>query len=86
MPFASSTVMTPSCPTRSIASAICCPIVASEFAEIVATCSIPFLPCTGLEFFLMCSTTASTALSIPRLSSIGFAPAVTYLLPSRKIA
>src|SRR3989475_7862740 len=31
-------------------------------------------------------TTASTAASMPRLSPIGFAPAVTFLRPSRKIA
>ena len=35
---------------------------------------------------LSCSTTASTARSMPRFSSIGLAPAVTFFRPSRKIA
>jgi hypothetical protein len=52
------------------------------FAEIVPTCSI-ILPLTGLLSFLSCALTAATASSIPRLSAIGLAPAVTFLLPSR---
>ncbi len=80
--FASSTVMTPSLPTFSIASAMMRPIVSSLFAEIVPTCSI-ILPLTGLLSFLSCALTAATASSIPRLSAIGLAPAVTFLLPSR---
>src|ERR1035441_4969022 len=43
-------------------------------------------PDTGFESFLISSTATSTALSIPRLIAIGFAPAVTALTPSRKIA
>ena len=78
--------MTPSCPTLSMTSAICFPIVVSELAEIVAICSISSLPTTGREDADKPLTITSTALSIPRLSSIGLAPAVTYLLPSVKIA
>ena len=37
----------------------------------------------GLADLLQLSTTTSTALSMPRLISIGFAPAVTFLTPSR---
>ena len=85
-PLASSTVMTPSLPTFSIASAIRLPISVSLLAEMVPTCAISFLPVVGTEIFLSSSTTASTALSMPRLISIGFAPAVTFLRPSRKIA
>jgi hypothetical protein len=39
-----------------------------------------------LESFFSSSVTASTAASMPRLSPIGLAPAVTFLSPSRKIA
>ena len=46
--LASSTVMTPSLPTFSIASAIRSPIVGSLFAEIVPTWAISFLPAVGL--------------------------------------
>ena len=80
--FASSTVMTPSLPTFSIACAMMPPIVSSLFAEIVPTCAIIF-PLTGLLSFLSSSVTAATAFSIPRLRAIGLAPAVTFLLPSR---
>src|ERR1043166_8802256 len=74
--FASSTVMTPSLPTFSIASAMILPIVSSPLAEIVPTCAI-MLPLTSRFSFLMLSTTTSTAFSMPRFSSIGFAPATT---------
>ena len=80
--FDSSTVMTPSLPTFSIASAMILPIVESLLAEIVPTCAT-MLPDTGRDIFLICSTTASTARSMPRLSSIGLAPATTFLAPSR---
>ena len=82
MDFASSTVITPSLPTFSIAWAMMPPIVSSLFAEIVPTCAIIF-PLTGLLSFLSSSVTAATAFSIPRLTAIGLAPAVTFLLPSR---
>ena len=46
MVLASSTVITPSLPTLSMASAMILPIVASLFAEIVPTCAI-MSPLTG---------------------------------------
>ena len=84
--FASSTVMTPSFPTLPIASERISPIVSSLFAEIVPTWAIS--PASRVAFDCLCSasTIAPTAASIPRLSSIGFIPATTSLLPSRKIA
>ena len=48
----------------------------------VATCFILSLSePTSLESFLSSETTVSTALSIPLLMSIGFAPAATFLRP-----
>ncbi len=79
----SSTVITPSLPTFSMASAMMPPIVSSLLAEMVPTWAI-ILPFTGLLSFLSSSTTRATAFSIPFLSSIGLAPAVTFLIPSRK--
>ena len=52
----------------------------------VPTCAISFLPAVGTEIAFSSATMAATALSMPRLSAIGFAPAVTFLRPSRKIA
>src|SRR5438094_366050 len=78
--------MTPSLPTFSIASAIRLPIVLSLFEAIVATWAISFLSLVALENPLRSFTTASTAASMPRLSPMGLAPAVTFLRPSRKIA
>ena len=83
--FDSSTVMTPSLPTFSIASAMIVPIASSLFAEIMPTCAI-ILPLTGLLTFFSSSTTAATAFSIPSLRFIGLAPAVTFFRPSRSIA
>ena len=80
--MASSTVMTPSLPTLSIASAMIVPIVSSLLAEMVPTWAI-ILPLTGLLSFFSSSVTAATAISMPRFRSIGLAPAVTFLLPSR---
>src|SRR5438270_2172471 len=81
MPWESSTVITPSLPTLSIASAMSSPILASwdEMAATWATSSWPF---TGTESFLISSTTAWTAFSIPIFSCIGLAPAVTLRKPS----
>ena len=73
MHLASSTVMTPSLPTFSIASAMIFPIASSLLAEMVPTWAI-ILPFTGLLSFFSSSVTAATALSIPRLSSMGLAP------------
>ena len=79
----SSTVMTPSLPTFCIASASLAPISLSPLALIVPTCSISFGSFVCFASFLSDSTTASTALSMPRLISIGLWPAATSLLPSR---
>ena len=74
--------MTPSLPTLSIASAMILPIVSSLFAEMVPTCAT-MLPATSFFIFLSSAVIASTAFSIPRLMSIGLAPATTFRAPSR---
>ena len=56
--FDSSTVMTPSLPTFSIASAIRLPIVLSLFEAIVATWAISFLSLVDFESFFSSSVTA----------------------------
>src|SRR5208282_5874167 len=85
-PLPSSTVITPSLPTLSIASAMVLPMESSALAEIAPTCEISLLVVQGLLIFFSSSTTASTALSMPRLRSMGFIPAATYLKPSAQIA
>src|SRR5690349_10654181 len=77
----SSTVITPSLPTLSIASAMSSPIFAS-WDEIAATCATSSWPLTGTASFLISSTTASTAFSIPIVSCIGLAAAVPLRKPS----
>ena len=52
-------------------------------AEIDATCSCSLWLFTGFDIFFSSSTMVSTALSMPRFRSIGFAPAATFLIPSR---
>ncbi len=74
--------MTPSLPTFSIASAMIVPMVWSLLAEMVPTWAI-MLPLTGLAIFLISAVMTSTAFSMPRLSSIGLAPATTLRAPSR---
>ena len=81
----SSTFTTPSLPTLSIASAITSPISRSR-AEMVATRAMSSLPEISFDCDFRSSTTDSTAVSMPRLSPIGFAPAATFLRPSRTIA
>jgi hypothetical protein len=81
----SSTFTTPSLPTFSIASAIASPISRSRETT-VPTRAMSSLPETSLEFALRSSTTAFTALSMPRLRPIGLAPAATFFRPSRTIA
>src|SRR5215813_13250113 len=83
--FASSTVMTPSLPTFFIASARNLPISVSPLAEMVPTWAISSFEVTFFELVLRCSTTDSTARSMPRLRSIGFMPAATDLAPSLTI-
>ncbi len=80
--LASSTVMTPSLPTFSMASAMILPMVSSELAEMVPTWAI-MLPLTGLAILRISAVMASTAFSMPRFSSIGLAPATTLRAPSR---
>ena len=77
-PRASSTVMTPSLPTFSIASAMILPISGSLFAEMAPTEAISSLPSTGLAIASMASAAALAPSSMPRLTSIGLAPAVTF--------
>ena len=81
----SSTVITPSLPTFSIALEISWPIVSSD-ADIDAICAIALEPLTGLDSFLSCSTATSVAFSMPRRMTIGLAPAATFFRPSRIIA
>ena len=50
------------------------------------TWAISLVVVQGLEIFFSSSTTAMTALSMPRFRSIGFMPAATYFMPSRTIA
>src|SRR5665213_579431 len=81
-PLPSSTVMTPSLPTLSIASEIVLPISGSALAEMAPTCAISLEVVHGLEIFFSSSTAVATALSMPRRRSIGFMPAATYFMPS----
>src|SRR5580765_202304 len=85
-PLPSSTVITPSLPTLSIASAIVLPISGSALAEMAPTWAISFDELHGREIFFSSSTDVATALSMPRLRSIGFMPAATYFMPSATIA
>src|SRR5437867_5305379 len=84
--LASSTVITPSLPTFCMASAIILPILASPFDEMVPTCATSAEEPTFFARFSMSLTTAATAMSMPRLRSIGFMPAATDLAPSFTIA
>jgi hypothetical protein len=84
--LASSTVMTPSLPTFSMALAIMSPISLSPLAEMAPTWAISWLVVTFLEVFLISSTTFRTAFSTPRFRSIGFMPAATDLVPSTTMA
>ena len=81
----SSTVITPSSPTFSIASAIRLPI-SSSAAEIEATCAFAALVSTFWETFFSSSTSTSTAFLIPFFRTIGLAPAATLRIPSLIIA
>ena len=82
----SSTVITPSLPTFSIASAMISPIASSPFAEMAPTCAIAVVSFVGFDSPRSPSTVLTTALSMPRLRSIGFIPAATAFRPSRIIA
>ena len=77
----SSTVMTPSLPTLSIASAMVLPISAS-WAEMAATEAISSWLSISRAWLRIASATASVAFSMPRLRPIGLAPAATLRRPS----
>ena len=81
MVLLSSTVMTPSLPTRSIASPISSPTVGS-WAEMVATPAMAARSSTGVAASSSAACTASTAARMPRPSAIGLAPAATLRMPS----
>ena len=81
----SSTVMTPSLPTLSMASAIISPISVSA-AEIDATWAICSLESVSLAMPCRRSTAASTPASMPFFSDIGLAPAATLRRPSWTMA
>src|SRR2546422_5805410 len=83
--FDSSTVITPSLPTLSSASAIVLPISLSA-AAVAAICAISSFDAISLDSFLIASTAASTAFSIPRLRAIGLAPAATFFIPPLTMA
>src|SRR3954470_7881203 len=76
----SSTVMTPSLPTRSNASPIRSPTSAS-WAETVATPAMAARPSTGVAALSRAACTASTAARMPRPSAVGLAPAATLRIP-----
>ena len=80
--FDSSTVMTPSPPTFSIASAISSPIAVSLCAEIVATCAFSLRLLTGFAWLVSALTATSSPRSSPRFKSIALAPAATLRTPS----
>ena len=83
MDLASSTVIVPSLPTLSMASAMILPMESSPLAEMVATWAISALSFTVLLCLRRASVMRTTAASMPRLSVVGFAPAVTFFRPSR---
>ena len=86
IPEPSSTVITPSFPTFSIASAIISPTFVSPFADMEPTCAIAELSLQGEESFFTSPTATCIALSMPLLRSIGFIPAATDFNPSFTIA
>jgi|GEM_PF-4726964 len=58
----------------------------SLLAATAATSAISLRPCTLRLMRRSSATTASTALSIPRLRAIALAPAARFFSPSSKIA
>src|SRR5690606_30752728 len=84
--FASSTWITPSLPTFSIALAISSPMSDSLLAEMEATFAQSSLVFTGLASEETSFTSAAVAASMPRFRSIGDPPAMTYLRPSLTMA
>ncbi len=82
----SSTVMTPSLPTLSMASAIILPICSSWLAELVPTWATWAELSTFFDIRLSSSTITSTAMLIPRWICVGLAPLATFFRPSEKMA
>ncbi len=82
----SSTVITPSLPTLSIASAIRSPTSMSPPAEIAAVDAICSLVSTSFAIKSSSSLTIATARSMPFFKPMGFAPAATLRRPSRTSA
>src|SRR5262245_4814387 len=82
----SSTVITPSLPTRSSASAINSPIALSLLALIAPTAATSSLLVTFLPISSSLLVAASTALSMPRRTAVGLLPATTFRRPSLKMA
>mmetsp|Transcript_45887 Transcript_45887/g.129833 ORF Transcript_45887/g.129833 Transcript_45887/m.129833 type:complete len:244 (+) Transcript_45887:1230-1961(+) len=80
------TVMVPSLPTFWKASVIKFPICESPFAAMVATLLMLEGDSIMVAWDAKSSRTIFTALSMPRLMSMGFMPAATALQPSRKMA
>ena len=81
-PLDSSTVMTPSLPTLSMASAMILPMDSSLLAEMAPTWAIISPLTSPAELLESPRSTASTALSMPFLIRMGLAPAATYFRPS----
>src|SRR4051794_6579506 len=81
MVLLSSTVITPSLPTLSMASAMSSPTSAS-CAETVATPAMAERSSTGMATLSSAPWTASTAARMPRPSAMGLAPAATLRSPS----
>jgi hypothetical protein len=79
----SSTVITPSLPTASIAAAIIRPTDGSEFAEIAPTWAIAFVSLHGADDFLSAAMAVAAPFSMPRFRSIGSIRALTAFKPSR---
>ena len=86
MVFDSSTVITPSLPTFSMASATSSPIAESLCAEMAATCAFSLRVLTGRDSARSASTARLVARSRPRLMSMALAPATTLRTPSAKMA
>jgi hypothetical protein len=76
-------VITPSLPTLSIALAMMLPIGFVGVGRDGADLGDGLVVSGGLGLFFSSATAATTALSMPRLRSIGFMPAATAFMPSR---
>ena len=82
----SSTVITPSLPTFSMASATISPIASSLWAEMAATCAFSLRVVTGRDIAFNASMAALAARSRPRFRSMALAPAATLRTPSANMA